>query len=162
MSTDLTKEVARLRKAIEMVNRRAGRNLVVVVPPVPIFSYTEKPAEDGKLLGAVFPKSGVLTKLFIALTQISEDESVSFYGVHRTDNAKYEFTFSMDKTPSKDLELEIKEGDVFEVFVDKPEAVKSVMVSVLFQSSKGQEIKVNYNELGIGDERVRGLLNGGN
>jgi len=154
-------ELDKIKRAIRLLNARASNHMTGVVPPVPVFGYCEIPAENGKIIGAILPADGKITKLCLGVSEYLKPGLANFTVGLTQDDTLQTVNFSTRKDVlAQKLELDVKEGAVITLSVEDPDMVKGLMTSFLYQIGHKDsiEIKIDYNSLGIGDEGIRQLI----
>lgn len=145
-----------LEKILQRISRRLHKTIVTVVPPSPMFSYTEKPSEEGIITRCVFPANGKVTRLCLAISEFTDKERVVFdvelqrVDIYGNTLEKLQRSFNTRKNIEvADVNFDVKVGDCLTLSTISPEKIKGIWVSVLYiiDMPDGVMNSISYDEI---------------
>lgn len=139
----------KLEKTVQHLSRRAPGRAIAVVPPTIVSFYADAPAEDGKLCAFVSPVTAVVkTVAFHTLeSQLAKDTAVTIKHVGAITS---EMTVPLKYASFvRDLKYELAPGDVVQVFINHPDMIRNVSVSILLEMEERsvEKIRLSMDEL---------------
>ena len=125
-----------IEKTLASYSKRLSTKVIGLIPPIPIFKDIDSPSEDGTVVRAIFPLSGVISRTCM-LVEYKDDKSVTFSLTSQGPKAGNSITFETKKKliVEDDVNLNVGVGDVLVLKVDEPERVGRVLVGILFEVS---------------------------
>lgn len=141
-------------EAVERILRRlmmrSRERVFGVIPPIPIFGYAERPAEDGVIIRCVMPMKGVVRRACLAVGEYVENKPANFNVLCGGTERGYTKSF-VTKKPIvvEELDYPISIGDRLVLSTPEPGSVAKIWVSILCDAdvSDGRVKAIAFDEL---------------
>uniref|UniRef100_A0A6M3IFH2 Uncharacterized protein n=1 Tax=viral metagenome TaxID=1070528 RepID=A0A6M3IFH2_9ZZZZ len=156
MDNTLETRVSRLEAAIERLGRRAHKTVMGIVPPTLVYTFAQRPMEDGTILTAALFNGKITKGLMVVKEYISSAKLEFTLRVIRSDG-DYSMKFKSSKLWEEiDLEIDVALGDVMEFSVDDPGGLLGIWISFLYEPAMEHKKVINQmrDQLELLDEGI--------
>lgn len=139
-----------VQRILKHWERKTRKAIVGIMPPIPILSYVDHPAEDGTVMRAILPADGKIIRVVI-FASISGKDPVGFHCTIENMNSKLSSTFEIrNKIFVQDISRDVSVGDILTVKIYNPKdangqwLAERVFVSLLYEISMKDSTKAQY------------------
>lgn len=159
-----------LEVILKRMSRRLHKTISVVIPPTPMFSYVQAPAEDGSIVKCLFPASGKVTKICLAISEFTDKNHVRFdaelvrMDIFGAIQHKVQKSFSTRKNIEViETDFDVMTGDMMTLSTPDREKLKGIWTCLLYviEMPEGKIKEISFDELdGLIEEGLNeGVLN---
>ena len=143
-----------LEVILKRFSRRLHKTIITAVPPCPIFSWIEKPAEDGTIMKCAMPTDGEISKVCIVISHYEGKSSASFtveishFDIYGVSPGRISASFETKKNVIvENISLPVKVGDCLTISTSTPEAISGIWTTLLYHidpiEGKLQELSID-------------------
>jgi len=134
-----------LEVILKRFSRRLHKTIVTVVPPSPMFFYTDKPDEDGMILKCVIPASGEIVRACLVISRFLDKGIVPFdieiakYDIFGVSPSRAGVSFQTRKNVTVEkINLPVDTGDCLTFSTSEPDKIIGIWTTILYVIDPGE------------------------